>query len=151
MSKIAADDLRSMKKAIEAIEDCYANGVTISYDGDAISVDSAAADETKARAIIEGIKSARTQIVEWMTDAGKMRNTLALSQERIVSEEFWLSTNLDLWPRLEAIYRAMHPDNTQCIRGSKECLDLEKAMLHIFARDTVVRCAACEGRDNGEE
>ena len=70
-------------------------------------------------------------------DQDQIRVVLAETQAAMAVTYEWLMENLDLWDRLQKVYRKIYTEDTACIRGDKGCLS-----------DAIAVCAACSGGSN---
>ena len=131
-------DLRPLEKSLRLIEMAHTNGLRLVPDGDELKLrkDPNAVDYNKEQAAVAvGIlKQNKQDVLAITADRDKTKELLAQSQLRMIDENEWFMTHLDLWDRLEKAYRILF-GTTECIMGAEGC-----------SETAVVRCKACEGR-----
>jgi hypothetical protein len=129
--------LNRYHKGITAIEVAYNNGLQLVPNGREVEVikNKAKASDYKQdgiEAVIAIIRHNREDIIDITRDPQRTRQALSEVQETLSKANTWVVDQLDLWDRLEKVYRALFPDDKTCIMGSDGCLP-----------DAVVRCEAC--------
>ena len=137
------DDLIPLETAIEILEMVDANGlIAIPRDGrvgfrrrdPSISV-----PDSDAQIIVRAVTGHQEDV--WaLADKDQVRHLLQRTQKRMAVANSWISLHMDLWDRLERVYRSQNQSDTQCINGEIGCPD-----------DAVVSCKACSYTRNGRE
>ena len=130
-------DLRSLEKGISLIERAHTNGLQLVPNGSKLQLRKYpnAVDYNKEQATVVAamLKQSKQDVLAITADPAETRKLLAESQRRLAEANEWFLTHLDLWDRLEKIYRAVF-ETTECVMGAGGCLE-----------GAVVRCRACEG------
>jgi hypothetical protein len=129
-------DLRSLEKGISLIEVAHKNGLQLLPDGSRLKLrkDPDAVDYDKQQATIsaEILKQNSESILAITAYPDETRELLAQSQIRMIEAHEWLLTHLDLWDRLEKVYRAVF-GASECVMGADGCREA-----------AVVCCRTCE-------
>ena len=74
-----------------------------------------------------------------IADPKSIKETLATVQKRMVNGQKYVTDNIDLWDRLEKMYRKIAPEDTECING-EGC-----------SEEVLVNCKACLNEVKHEE
>jgi hypothetical protein len=133
---ITSADLEGLDLALHAIEDAYKYKLTIVPSGESgIDIMPPEGEYDKGDVTIS-----MTSLKEHKSDVMDMRRTLSEAQYALSKEYYHVTHLLDIWDRLERVYRKIHPKDEQCIREGG-CL-----------AEALVVCTACErkGRYGGE-
>ena len=142
MDDSVKSDLSALEKGIELIEMAHTSGLLLIPNGGGLKLqqdlDAVNYDKHQATTTAALLKNNSTAILAITADPNQTRELLAQSQLRMIEANEWLLTHLDLWHRLEQVYRAVSGD-TECVMGAEGCRDL-----------AIVRCKICvEEIDNG--
>lgn len=131
-------DLRTLEQGIELVEMAQTSGLRLVPNGGGLKLkqdpDAVNYDKHHATTTAALLKHNSAAILAITADPDGTRELLAQYQLRMIEANEWLLTYLDLWDRLEKVYRTVF-GATECVRGAEGCRDL-----------AVVRCKACEGR-----
>lgn len=132
------DSLNNLELAIKAIETIRGHGfslIPLTIDGE---------HRIKMTAIKAGIEPDDRELMRMTLLRNKptieaitknhdsIRETLSDAQEALSENNRVFSVDLDLWARLEKIFRAVFPDDLSCINGDKGC-----------SGEAVANCTAC--------
>ena len=138
MDNIVKTDLRALEKGLDLIEMAHTNGLRLVPNGGELKLkkDPNAVDYNKEQADVAAgiLKQNKQDVLDITADRDRTQKLLAQSQLRMIEAHAWLMTHLDLWDRLEKVYRTLF-GTTECIAGAKGCRE-----------DAVVCCKACERR-----
>ena len=138
MDNIVKTDLRALEKGLDLIEMAHTNGLRLVPNGGELKLkkDPNAVDYNKEQADVAAgiLKQNKQDVLDITADRDRTQKLLAQSQLRMIEAHDWLMTHLDLWDRLEKVYRTLF-GTTECIAGAKGCRE-----------DAVVCCKACERR-----
>ena len=142
MDPVVEVDLRPLEKGIELIEMAHTSGLRLVPEGGETKLrknpDASGYNEEQAKVIIGMLKQNKQVVLDITADPNRTRELLAQAQLRMIAAHEWLMTHIDLWDRLEQVYRAVSRD-TECVMGADGC-----------RKAAVVRCKACvEEIDNG--
>lgn len=128
--------LTEYERGIAAVEAAYNAGLKLVPDGSGVKLRPVVPDYDKEQAelVTELLRPSKKDIVSLTLDPQRTRRALSEAQDALSEANKWVGVQLDLWDRLEKIYRLLFPDDASCIRGEKGCRP-----------DAVVCCKACEG------
>jgi hypothetical protein len=130
------DALRATEIAITAIETAQKSGIRLIPDGHEIDIDSSSCDDAEqAKTILAILRHNKEAIVGLTSSQATVQQVLASSRIALVEADKYVHDHLDLWVRLEDIYRTLWPDDTACITGEGQCGAI---------RSEIVRCKVCE-------
>jgi len=129
--------LTGYRHGLDAIEAAYTAGLKLVRTGSEVDIQAAGADIDRAAVgqVLELLRGRRESIIGITADPQRTRQALAEAQLTLAAANEWVLDQLDLWDRLEKIYRSMFPDDTMCVRGEEGCLP-----------EAVVTCKACGER-----
>ena len=137
MDTVVKVDLRALEKGIQLIELAHTNGLQLVPEGGEMKLrkiaDAPGYNEEQAKVVVGMLKQNKPDVLGITADPAETRKLLAESQHRMVQANEWFLTHLDLWDRLEKVYRTDF-GGTECVMGAGGCLE-----------GAVVRCRACEG------
>ena len=136
MDTVVKVDLRALEKGIQLIALAHTNGLQLVPEGGEMKLRKIAGapgyNEEQVKVIIGMLKQNKPDVLGITADPAETRKLLAESQHRMVQANEWFLTHLDLWDRLEKVYRTVF-GGTEWGRGAGGCLE-----------GAVVRCRACE-------
>ena len=141
---ITSADLEGLDLALHAIEDAYKYKLTIVPSGESgIDIMPPEGDYDKGDVTFSmtSLKEHKSDVMKIAnTSPETMRRTLSEAQYALSKEYYHVTHLLDIWDRLERVYRKIHPEDEQCIQDGG-CL-----------AEALVVCTACErkGRYGGE-
>ena len=136
------EDLRHIEKGVQLYEMVRLNGFTVIPDGADLGVKPPdAIDPDQLQIIMQMLKNNKQDLVALTSDLPGIRAMLASTQERMIHAHEWLMTHLDLWDRLEKLYRELAPQDTECVHTPE----------HFCPEAAVVNCKACEGRHHEQK
>lgn len=139
---VHGNDLRAIEKNMQLYETVRLNGFTIIPDGADLGVKPPdTIDPGQLDIIMQMLKNNKQDLVVLTGDLGQTRNVLAEQQTRMAVTYDWLMAQLDLWDRLEKLYREIAPQDTECIHGPEK----------FCSEAAIVNCKACEGRHDGQQ
>jgi len=130
-------DLTQFTKGITAIEAAYGADLKLVLTGGNVELNPTTPDYDKDQAelVIQLLRQGRKDIIYLTENPERTRQTLAKAQDALSEANTWVMVQLDLWDRLEKLYRLLFPDDARCIKGSDGCRP-----------DAPVSCAVCEGK-----
>jgi len=82
--------------------------------------------------ILTTLKANKDNFISLVGNLDDVRTVLQIVQKRMIQGQQYISSNFDLWDRLEKIYRKRDPDNVSCINLDK-CPD-----------ESLINCKSCE-------
>ena len=127
------EDLRKIETIIQLYEYIQGNGFGLTVNGDKLKLDPPEnVDEKLAEEIITIVTNNKSNFMILIADPGSVKANLATVQRRTVHGNRYVMSNMDLWDRLEKIYRKIAPEDTECINGSG------------CDEEVLVNCKACE-------
>ena len=130
------DALRATEIAITAIEAAQKSGIRLIPDGHEIDIDSSSCDDAEeAKTILAILRNNKKAIVGLTSSQATVQQVLAQSRTTLVEADRYVHDHLDLWLRLEGIYRVLWPNDKECITGEGQCGAI---------RSEIVRCKVCE-------
>ena len=134
--------LRATETAISAIEAAQENNIRLIPDGHEIDIDSSSCDDAdQAKTILAILRHNKEAIVGLTSSQATVQQVLAQSRTTLVEADKYVHDHLDLWLRLEDIYRKLWPDDTACITGEGQCGAI---------RSEIVRCKVCEAKADSQ-
>jgi len=134
-------DLRQIEKGVQLYETVRLNGFTIIPDGADLGVKPPdTIDPEQLDIIMQMLKNNKQDLVTLTADLPGIRAMLSSTQDRMIHAHEWLMDHLDLWDRLEKLYREIAPRDTECIHGPE----------NSCSEAAIVNCKACEGRHHGK-
>jgi hypothetical protein len=135
-------ELRATETAILAIEAAQKSGIQLVPVGDEIDIDSSSCDDAEQAALIMDIlRHNKASIVGLTSSQATVQQVLAQSRTALVEADRYVHDHLDLWMRLEGIYRTLWPSDTDCITGEGQCGAIT---------GEIVRCQTCEERRDNQ-
>ena len=135
-------DLKQIETGLHLYETVRLNGFTIIPDGADLGVKPPdTIDPDQREIIIQMLKNNKQDLVALTADLPGIRAMLAATQERMIHAHEWLMDHLDLWDRLEKLYREIAPQDTECIHAPEQ----------FCSEAAIVNCKACEGRHDGKQ
>ena len=135
-------DLRQIEKGLHLYETVRLNDFTIIPDGADLGVKPPATiHPDQLEIIMKLLKTNKQDLVTLTADLPGIRAMLTSTQERMIHAHEWLMDHLDLWDRLEKLYREIVPQDTECIHAPET----------FCSEGAVVNCKACEGRHYGKQ
>ena len=140
---IEGTTLEGMELALEVIEMAhkYSLGIVpVGKSGIHVMPPEGTYDKKDAQIVVTAVQEHKPAIVRIANDPETMRRTLSEAQGALSREYYHVTHLLDIWDRLERVYRKIHPKDEQCIQDGG-CL-----------AEALVVCTACErkGRYGGE-
>jgi len=137
-------NLASLERGVKAIELAHINGLRLVPNGRELDVrrDPQAENYNKEQAerIVSMLGRGKEELLAITGNPTAVRDVLVQSQRQLANHNEKLFTYLDLWDRLEKVYRLLFSDDTGCIGGENGC-----------PADAVACCKACEGKStNGK-
>lgn len=140
---IEGTNLEEMELALEVIEMAhkYSLGIVpVGKSGIRVMPPEGTYDKKDAQIVVAAVEEHKPAIVRITNDPETMRRTLRETQYALSKEYYHVTHLLDIWDRLERVYRKIHPKDEQCIQDGG-CL-----------AEALVVCTACErkGRYGGE-
>ena len=82
--------------------------------------------------ILTMIKANKDNFISLVGNLDDVRTVLQSVQKRMIQGQQYISSNFDLWDRLEKIYRKRDPDNVSCINSDK------------CPEESLINCKSCE-------
>jgi hypothetical protein len=127
-------ELKATETAITAIEAANNSGMRLIPNGDRISVDKTGCDAEQLETIMALLRRNKDSIVALTSSQSTAKQVLANARKAIVDADKYVHDHMDLWFRLETIYRSLWDDKA-CISGEAQC-----GAIHA----EIIRCTACE-------
>tara|TARA_R110000751_G_scaffold160416_1_gene266090 strand:- start:44 stop:454 length:411 start_codon:yes stop_codon:yes gene_type:complete len=83
--------------------------------------------------ILTMIKANKDNFISLVGNLDDVRTVLQTVQKRMILGQQYISSNFDLWDRLEKVYRKQDPEITSCINPDK------------CPEESLIHCKSCEG------
>ena len=113
------EDLRKVETIIKLYEYIQDNGFGMTVNGDKLSLEPPKTiDDKVAQEIVTIVKNNKSNFMNLIADPASVKENLVTVQKRTVHGNRYVLSNMDLWDRLEKIYRLIAPEDTECINGS---------------------------------
>ena len=129
-------ELQATQAAVAAIESAQKIGIRVVLDGDGVGIDNGSCtDAEQVDAVVAILRSHKQAIEALASSQATVKQILAAARSAIVEADKYVHDHLDLWLRLEDVYRNLWPVDKGCITGDGQCGEI---------RSEIVRCRACE-------
>ena len=108
------EDLRKVETIIKLYEYIQDNGFGMTVNGDKLSLDPPKTiDDKVAQEIVTIVKNNKSNFMNLIADPASVKENLVTVQKRTVHGNRYVLSNMDLWDRLEKIYRLIAPEDTE--------------------------------------
>ena len=126
-------DLRKIETMIGLYEYVTSNGCDIIIkDNKMFHKISDETPQDMREQILTMIKANKDNFISLVGNLDDVRTVLQSVQKRMIQGQQYISSNFDLWDRLEKIYRKRDPDNVSCINSDK------------CPEEALINCKSCE-------
>tara|TARA_R100001594_G_scaffold116485_1_gene151484 strand:- start:1118 stop:1534 length:417 start_codon:yes stop_codon:yes gene_type:complete len=127
------DDLRKIETLIGLYEHIQQQGFNLRTNGEMLTIDPPKnATKEQSEQITTIVRANKSNFISLIGDPESMKLNLARIQKRMVQGQRYVLSNLDLWDRLEKMYRQIVPEDNKCINDSG------------CDEEVLVNCKACE-------
>ena len=127
------EDLRKVETLIGLYEHIQQQGFNLRTNGDMLTIDPPKnVTKEQSEQITTIVKANKANFISLIGDPESMKANLTRIQKRMVQGQKYVLYNLDLWDRLEKMYRQIVPEDNKCINDSG------------CDEEVLVNCKACE-------
>lgn len=127
------DDLRKIETLIGLYEHIQQQGFNLRTNGEMLTIDPPKnATKEQSEKITTIVRANKANFIGLIGNPEDIKANLSRIQKRMVQGQNYIVSNLDLWDRLEKMYRSIVPSDIECINNSG-CNE-----------EVLVNCKACE-------
>ena len=127
------EDLRKVETLIGLYEHIQQQGFNLRTNGEMLTIDPPKnVTKEQSEQITTIVKANKANFISLIGDPESIKSNLTRIQKRMVQGQKYIVSNLDLWDRLEKMYRHIAPEDNKCINDSG------------CDEEVLVNCKACE-------